>query len=243
MIVSCNEIQANCQRAFIGLKKSSGEADKIANIILNNEIVGLPGIDIFAKALPKLLQEDNKPMNLEINNNSIAVDLNHTSIISNISILLDKILDTLQSNYDANLVIRNGYNRWLSIGALIELAKQHPHTNIQAKWNTNDGEIISIFNSNSIDEGYIYPDIFYKKHPDNTQKQARILTVALYKKITPDFSTDVATLKYSKSQLKKHHQNNIKTGITVSDSFAIIKQFTKLILVEETENSYKNAGE
>lgn len=236
MLVSYNELQVECYKAFTGLNRKSGESDKIANTIANNEIIGLYGVNLFAKALQYLQQDNDSSIHLEINNNIINVDLNHCSIIVHIDILLDKALEVLQNEMNVVINIRNVYNRYLTIGALFDLLKYHKNLNITAKWTTNTQHtILCVFQS-----GELYPDVYYQSINDDKKQ---FLTITINKEqISANIDTNY--IKHSKQKLKNYYLNCIKNGIDVdSKDFAIINKFAQAILVKETIQSYKDAGE
>ena len=237
MKLSFNEIQVTCYKAYFGLHRNNGEADKISFIVANNEIIGLPGITSFANALKRLKSDNDLIIDLDIHDNKIIVDLKKRSVIENITILLDQMIDILQNYANVTLQIDNANNRWLCIGALVELVKNFPDVNVIAKWNyaTPDNEVICIFCA-----GNIYPEIYCNKESNYLKKNYQTLTIIIDRQMT---TASFPSIIYSRETLKYNHQKNIETGINVSkEDFKIIQQFSAAILVEETQDSYKNAG-
>ncbi len=239
MIVSFNEIQTSCYKAFLGLRKQSGEADKVAIIVTNNELIGLPGVRIFAKALTYLKKDNDLPLRLNTSINKLVVDLKKCSIVVHIFILLDAAMNVLLGHDNVALHIKNTHNRWLSIGALMTMANSHPNIHIAVSWRTLKEEITCIFQA-----GNIYPTIFKRNHTNNEKIQDLIINIS-YQEMT-QYSAQCmnATEVYTQKALKQYHQKSIQSGINIdTNCFVAIKQAAKAILVTETQASCQNAGE
>ena len=231
--VSCDEIKVTCYKAYFALYRKNGEAHKVANIVVNNEIIGLKGVNYFAKTLNYLKNCDDLTIDLATTNNKVVADLKNCSVIESITILLDYILNILSNNSSATLIITNTNSPWFCIGALMDLAKNN-NINIVAKWSDTNNHNTVVCNFQS---GSIYPNIY----ADNYAKKPQPLTILFNKNKT---AHNTLPLIYSEEKLKKTQQQNIKQGIGINiEDFKIIQKFASAILVEETKESYKDAGE
>ncbi len=114
MQVSHNELVVLIGKAFTGLRRSCGEADMIANMVADLEMVGLNGVEHFVKALEFLQQERDCPVDVEASSPSLlTANLHGCSILCHLPTVLDFTLEKLIGKSSITLNIQHCHNRWL----------------------------------------------------------------------------------------------------------------------------------
>lgn len=232
ILVSHNELVGVTTKAFQGLRLPYGEADLIANMVADLEMVGLHGIKHFINALNYLGNKNNKPCHITFESSvEINIDLNDESILCHIPTILGYISDKLLDENRVKLNINNCCNRWLAFGELCKLSKNG--ISINACWNDFFEPIGIKYLLNSGDE---LPEIYIKRVEDENSK----LSIDNKRRLTIEFSnthfklpnSDEYQKHLSSSRLKRYQEESWSKGISVQVSdWEKLKQSSQAILV------------
>lgn len=232
IVVSHNELVAMTNKAFVGLRLPYGEADLIANMVADLEMVGLHGIKHFVDGLDYLHKTKVQPCNITYESDSeINIDLNNESILCHLPTILGYISDKLLRNNNVKLNIENCCNRWLAFGELCKLSKEG--ISINACWNDFLEPIRIKYLLNAGNE---LPEIYINKLINNEEGGASITS----RKLTIEFSNGIFLLPisseyqqhFSSSQLKKYQEESWSNGISVQlVDWERLKESSQAILV------------
>jgi hypothetical protein len=215
ILVSHNELVAVTSKAFSGLRLPYGEADLIANMVADLEMVGLHGIKHFIDGLTYLNNTKVQPCNITYESDSeININLNNESILCHLPTILGYISDKLLVNNNVKLNIENCCNRWLAFGELCKLSKEG--ISINACWNDFIEPIRIKYLLNSGNE---LPEIYINKLVGSEEGGACIGR----RKLTIEFSNDMFVLPisseyqqhFSSAQLKKYQEESWAKGISI----------------------------
>lgn len=235
MLLSCNEIQVHCEKALFSIKRNYGNQAQIANSILIGQKLGLPVINIFNKNLKTLKNKDINP-DISIKKNHIIIDIKGTSPVLHLYILLEMVVDIIQKdtkNSYAYIEFKNSNHQYLAIGMLFEFFKKQKSLNISFSWQDKKEELYCDFNKDRQ-----YPNIYKKQINDNLSNKSLIT----FKKNT--IIHDFKKIKYTEEELKNNYDTSIAKGVSVNEKdFQDLKVYADLILVKESLESLKNAGE
>lgn len=133
ILVSHNELVAISGKAFAGLRLPYGEADLIANMVADLEMVGLQGIKHFIKALSYLNPPNHQPCHIRFESSSVmTIDFNNESILCHLPTVLGYISEKIIDNHSVLLNIDNCCDRWLAFGELCKLSREG--ISIKACW-------------------------------------------------------------------------------------------------------------
>lgn len=214
-----NEIITTCFKAYYGLKISKNKpasAKIIANMVWYLEALGLNGIKHFARSFN--YQDDNIAKITKLDKNIYKTDLNNTSIINHISLLVSFINDIFtKENLDyISLDIKNCHNRYLCL----EQLARYKNLYISAIWENKQ----VIFKKSK------FPRIYKNKN-----HKSQNLSIKISKNETAPIVSKDTSYKYS---------NNFKTNIKANKQYwQEIQQHAKKILVPSDTKSQKDAGE
>ena len=90
MIVSHNELVAAVNKAFLGMRRTCGEADVIANMVADLQMVGLDGVRHFNSASNFIGLEDDRPVDIQVrSDNTVEVDLHKASLACHLPVIMD----------------------------------------------------------------------------------------------------------------------------------------------------------
>ncbi|MFT5881031.1 MAG: LDH2 family malate/lactate/ureidoglycolate dehydrogenase [Moritella sp.] len=237
--VSHNELVVLCAKAFNGLQRNCGEADMIANMVADLEMVGLNGIEHFVNALAFLQYESDNPITVTHPSAvQVTTDLHDGSILCHLPGLLDYSIEKLISQEQVTLHITHCHNRWLAFGELIKLAGKG--LSVQAQWSNGRGSkqkhVVYILNA-----GCILPELYISEKSTRDQHS---LSIAISKKNIALPNAGQETTHLSSAILKQAKQHAWQEGITVNATdWKKIKQAAGAILVENSEKSERGAGE
>lgn len=237
--VSHNELVVLCAKAFNGLQRTCGEADMIANMVADLEMVGLKGIERFVNALAFLQYESDSPIKVtHPSETQISTDLHGSSILCHLPGILDYSIEKLISQEQVSLHMEHCHNRWLAFGELIKLAGKG--LSVQAQWSNGHGpkqkHVVYILNA-----GCILPELYISEKSTSDQHS---LSIAISKKSIPLPNSAPETTHLSSAILQQAKQHAWQEGITVnSTDWKKIKQAAGAILVENSERSELGAGE
>ncbi|AQS39102.1 Protein of unknown function (DUF3726) [Shewanella psychrophila] len=234
--VSHNELVTLCTKAFISLHKNCGEADVIANMVADLEMVGLDGIKHFIKALDFLAGDLDSPVKVDILSEQIlSADLKGCSILCHLPTLLDYSLDQLTDHQTVTLQISHCHNRWLAFGELIKLAKNG--LSIKASWNNGPESIQLVY---ILDAGQSLPELYLtrQKADDQHSLSIEISRQSITHPLGGDMTHHITSSIQAESKRKAWKQ-----GISVSrEDWDTIKSVASTILVESNAVSLRGAG-
>lgn len=234
--VSHNELITLCAKAFIGLNKHCGEADIIAQMVADLEMVGLDGIKHFVNALQFIENDHDLPIRVDNTfEQGVKADLKNCSIICHLPNLLDFALEKLAQRQTVILQINHCHNRWLSFGELLKLSKKG--LSVKACWNNGSTaqQVIYI-----LDAHQCFPELYLFNQTENDKHS---LTIEISKDTLshPVSHNNMQHISSSRQADNKH--NAWKLGMSVSQvDWAYIQSIASHILVESSEISHRGAG-
>ena len=96
MIVSHNELISTVYKAFMGMRRHCGEADVIANMVADLQMIGLQGVHHFNNASAFLTSEPDCPVKMLCNRDSqIEFSLCSGSVACHLPPILDFALEKM----------------------------------------------------------------------------------------------------------------------------------------------------
>ena len=233
--VSQTELKTLCAKAFNGLKLKAGEADVIAKMVVELELVGLRGVDHFIEALDHLKDDNTLNVNITSSENKISVDLGSCSVLCHLQIVLAYSIEHMKNNDYVLLEIKNCYNKWLSYTQLKRLSSKE--LNAKFYWtSSSDNKSIEY----SIHKNEEFPNVKISNKP-LFEKNTLIIEISKNKISNNYFDLDYENIKAIR--LKDSYNNSLDSGILLEkDSWNKIKEVAKGILVESSEKSKNDAG-
>ena len=89
MIVSHNELVATVTKAFLGMRRNCGEADIIANMVADLQMVGLNGVKHFNNGSRFMSKEEDCPVDVyELGNSSVQIAVHGSSLACHLHVAL-----------------------------------------------------------------------------------------------------------------------------------------------------------
>ncbi|MPY22498.1 DUF3726 domain-containing protein [Shewanella psychropiezotolerans] len=234
--ISHNELVTLCTKAFIGLHKNCGEADVIANMVADLEMVGLDGIKHFIKALDFLADDLDSPVKVDTSSEQrLSVNLKGSSILCHLPSLLDYSLEKLADQQTVSLQISHCHNRWLAFGELIKLAQNG--LSVKASWNNGPESIQLVY---ILGAGQSLPELYLTQQKADDQHS---LSIEISRQsITHPLAGDM-TQHITSSMQAERKRKAWKQGISVSrENWDTIKSVASTILVESNIVSLRGAG-
>lgn len=234
--VSHNELTTLCAKAFMGLNKHCGEADIIAKMVADLEMVGLNGVKHFVNALQFIENDHDQPISIDREcQQGIKADLKDCSIICHLPGLLDYSLEKLADQTSITLTLTHCHNRWLAFGELLKLAKQD--LSVKASWNNGSTAQHVIY---ILDAGQCLPELYLF---DQKESDTHSLTIEISQHPLSHPAVHDNMQHISASHQADNQQNAWKQGISVSqEDWAYIHAIASHILVESNERSRMGAG-
>lgn len=242
MIVSHNELIAAVNKAFLGMRRSCGEADVIANMVADLQMVGLNGVHHFNNASAFIGQEQDCPANIVLTNkHTIEVDLHNSSLACHLPVILDFVIEKMVGLKTIKIEIHNAHNRWLAYSELVKLAAKG--IACKANWTNGSSPKKTLY---VLNKGRVTPELFLSDiKTDSGVERPHDITFELS---VNDF--DIATLSHGYSihidsnELTQVQEKAWSNGIFIDDSeWKTLCQTASAILVENSEQSIKGAGE
>ncbi|NRD73198.1 DUF3726 domain-containing protein [Shewanella sp. VB17] len=228
IVVSHNELVAVSGKAFEGLRLPYGEADLIANMVTDLEMVGLQGIKHFIKALSYLNPSNNQSCSIRCESSStMTIDFNNESILCHLPTVLGYILEKLIDNHYVILNIANCFNRWLAFGELCKLSRQG--ISIKACWYyaAESTEIMYLLNS-----GNDLPEIYIRHDRELTMNTERKLTIELSDRAFELPCVSAHQQHLSSEKLKRYQEASWVNGIAIEiDDWNKLKKASQAMLV------------
>ncbi|MGF1768441.1 DUF3726 domain-containing protein [Enterovibrio makurazakiensis] len=241
MKVSHNELVSLCAKAYDSLKRECGEAENIANMVVDLEMAGMNGVSLFLSALASIEQEGDFPVASVVQDGeTIIVDLSGASLLCHFPALIDVAVDQLIGEQHVQLHIRNCRNRWFGFSELLKLAGKG--LSVRAQWvNGESPEFVDCVHN----AGYRYPEVYFNK-----PKQIGISDLPHH-----DLLVDIQLAPFedavfegepsiSSDMLMAAEAKAWKKGINVDEShWHALKKYVARGLVENSERSLQGAGE
>lgn len=238
MNISHNELVVVCSKAFESLHKYHGEADIIANMVVDLEMVGLHGVDHFINALTLLSHEQDAPVDITAETaQHITVDLHGYSILCHLPILIDYALEKLATQSQIILNIEQCHSRWLAFSELIKLAKID--LSVRAYWFNpmTSHHVLYILNA-----GQILPELYFYHTTQLPITGTQInplhgLYIEINKQPISLPTPSMIIQHLASTTLLTAKKNTWQHGITISPlAWKTIKQFAKTALVAPNEH-------
>lgn len=237
MNISHNELVVMCTKAFAGLHRYNGEADIIANMVVDLEMVGLHGVDHFINALALLAHEQDCPIKITTETaQQITVDLHGYSILCHLPILLDYAVEKLTYQSQIILNIEQCHSRWLAFSELIKLA--NIGLSVRAYWfnSLTSHHVIYILNAGqTLPELYLYPPSqlpITDAHID----PLHCLSIEINQQPVSLPAPSISVKHIASTTLLMAKKNTWQQGITITPmAWEIIRQFAGSILVESNK--------
>lgn len=241
MIVSHNELVAAVNKAFLGMRRSCGEADVIANMVADLQMVGLNGVRHFNNASEYMSVEKDCPVDIQVtNNNVVEVDLHNCSLACHLPVIIDYAIERMVGSKALIIELSNCHNRWLAYSELVKLAAKG--IACTAKWNNGTSPKRTLY---VLNRGCVTPELFLSDLMSDSEEGFHDMTIELS---IQDFDVTHLSTSYSihidSDELAQTQENAWNAGIVVDDiEWSTLKQTATAILVENSELSIKGAGE
>lgn len=241
MIVSHNELTTVVNKAFLGMRRTCGEADIIANMVAGLQMVGLNGIGHFNNAAQFLTAEKDSPVDIFITNDGgLVVDLHGCSLACHLPVVIDYAVEKMVGKKQLKIELKNCHNRWLAYNELVKLAAKG--LACKAHWNNGSSPQNTLY---ILNQGCVSPELFLSDHLDLTGCSLHDMTIELSIKNFDIVSYSEGYKKHINSAaLNSAQRDTWYDGILVDDAeWAMLKKTATAILVENSEQSVKGAGE
>ena len=241
MIVSHNELVAVTNKAFLGMRRTCGEADIIANMVADLQMVGLNGVKHFNNASRFLTTEDDCPVDITIaTSGDLIVDLHGCSVACHLPVIVDYAIEKMVGKKALTITLNNCHNRWLAYSELVKLAAKGIACKAEWENGTSPKRTWYILN-----RGCVAPDLFLSDEVALNSPYLNDMTIELAVK---DFNVEEYSKGYSihidSTELSMTQQDSWRNGIDVDDiDWEVLKQTAMAMLVENSELSLNGAGE
>lgn len=236
LYLSSNELKAACIKAYNALALDSGEADLVASMVIDLQMVGLDGVGHFSRVLKHLKNDESSKIEIIKKDNKIEVDLKNQSTLCHIQIIIACAINHLKNDNEIELEILNANNRLFVYSQLKRLANKNLHVN--AFWKNYKNSTYNLYHINCNDD---FPSIcIQNNHKSQSEKtlHIKISTKPLIYKECANF--DICR---SSSELSSSYEQSVKKGIKVSmDDWNTILEYAKGIQVHSSEKSRNDAG-
>lgn len=241
MIVSHNELVAVTNKAFLGMRRTCGEADIIANMVADLQMVGLNGVKHFNNATKFLTAEEDCPVNITITEpGHLMVDLHGCSVACHLPVIVDYAVEKMIGKKTLTIHLNKCHNRWLAYSELVKLAAKGIACKAQWENGTSPKRTLYILN-----RGCVAPELFLSDEVDLNSSHLNDMTIELSVR---DFDVVALSKGYhihiNSAELSLTQENAWRHGIAVDDvDWESLKKTASAILVENSEQSLKGAGE
>ncbi len=242
MIVSHNELVNMVTKAFLGFRRHCGEADIIANMVADLQMVGLNGITHFNRGCQFMRQENDSPVDLyERRSHCLHIDLHNSSLACHLPVVLDFALEKMIGRREITVKLTRCHNRWLAYSELAKLSSKG--IACKAYWENGSApkQVLLVLN-----KGRISPELFFSNRSlTNNPQTSQNMTIELS---IDDFDFSNMLERYdthlSAKQLSLTQQSAWEKGIEVDEKeWQVLKKTAAEILVENSEQSKLGAGE
>ncbi|CAM2886586.1 DUF3726 domain-containing protein [Moritella viscosa] len=241
MIVSHNELVSVVNKAFLGMRRTCGEADVIASMVAGLQIVGLNGIGHFNNAAQFLTAEKDCPVDIfTTNNGGLLVDLHGCSLACHLPVVIDYAIEKMVGKKHLTIELKNCHNRWLAYNELVKLAAKG--LACKAQWNNGSAPHNTLY---ILNQGCVSPELFLSDHLDLEEGPLHDMTIQLSVRNFDIANCSVGYTKHiNSSVLNRAQRDTWYDGILVDDAeWETLKKTATALLVENSEQSIKGAGE
>ncbi|KAB2825287.1 DUF3726 domain-containing protein [Aliivibrio finisterrensis] len=241
MIVSHNELVAVTNKAFMGMRRTCGEADIIANMVADLQMVGLNGVMHFNNATKFLIAEEDCPVDITMSNSgNLVVDLHGCSVACHLPVIVDYAVEKMVEKKNLTITLKKCHNRWLAYSELVKLAAKG--IACKAHWENGTSPKRTLY---VLNRGCVAPELFLSDKIDLNSGYLNDMTIELSVR---DFDVMALSEGYSihidSAELSSTQENAWRNGIDVDDvDWESLKKTATAILVENSEQSLKGAGE
>lgn len=241
MIVSHNELVAAVNKAFLGMRRHCGEADVIANMVADLQMVGLHGVRHFNNASLFLNLDSDCAVTIAGNtDSSIEVDLHNGSVACHLPAVLDFALEKMVKSKSVTVTLKQCHNRWLAFSELARLSAKGIACRAQWVNGTSPKRTLYVLN-----RGHIAPEVFFSDVIEGPGTDYHNMIIELS---TNDFNLDASSQGYTihieGEELSRAQKASWEEGIFVEDAeWETLKQTATVFLVENSERSIQGAGE
>ncbi|ELE7130947.1 DUF3726 domain-containing protein [Vibrio harveyi] len=241
MIVSHNELVAAVNKAFLGMRRHCGEADVIANMVADLQMVGLHGVRHFNNASLFLNLDSDCAVTITSNTDSrIEVELHNGSIACHLPAVLDFALEKMVSSKSVTITLKQCHNRWLAFSELVRLSAKGIACRAQWVNGTSPKRTLYVLN-----RGRIAPEVFFSDQIEDNSTDYHSMTIEL---AVTDFDIEASSQGYAihidGDELNRAQKTSWEEGIFVEDAeWEALKQTATVFLVENSERSVQGAGE
>ncbi|GLR75559.1 DUF3726 domain-containing protein [Aliivibrio sifiae] len=241
MIVSHNELVAVTNKAFLGMRRTCGEADIIANMVADLQMVGLNGVRHFNNATKFLTAEEDCPVDITMSNSgNLVVDLHGCSVACHLPVIVDYAIEKMVEKKALTITLKKCHNRWLAYSELVKLAAKGIACKAHWENGTSPKRTLYILN-----RGCVAPELFLSDKIDLHSGYLNDMTIELSVR---DFDVMALSEGYGihidSTELSSTQENAWRNGIDVDDvDWESLKKTATAILVENSEQSLKGAGE
>ncbi len=157
MIVSHNELVAAVNKAFLGMRRHCGEADVIANMVADLQMVGLNGVRHFNNASLFLNLDSDCAVTITGNtDSSIEIELHNGSVACHLPAVLDFALEKMINTKSVTITLKQCHNRWLAYSELARLSAKGIACRAQWVNGTSPKRTLYVLN-----RGHIAPEVFF----------------------------------------------------------------------------------
>ncbi|HHB1593462.1 TPA: DUF3726 domain-containing protein [Vibrio campbellii] len=241
MIVSHNELVAAVNKAFLGMRRHCGEADVIANMVADLQMVGLHGVRHFNNASLFLNLDSDCAVTIAGNtDSSIEVDLHNGSVACHLPAVLDFALEKMVKSKSVTVTLKQCHNRWLAFSELARLSAKGVACRAQWVNGTSPKRTLYVLN-----RGRIAPEVFFSDVVEGHDTDYHDMIIELS---TNDFNLYASSQGYAihieGEELSRAQKASWAEGIFVEDAeWETLKQTATVFLVENSERSIQGAGE
>ncbi|MDA0124971.1 MULTISPECIES: DUF3726 domain-containing protein [Vibrio] len=241
MIVSHNELVAAVNKAFLGMRRHCGEADVIANMVADLQMVGLHGVRHFNNASLFLNLDSDCAVTIASNTDShIEVELHNGSIACHLPAVLDFALEKMVNSKSVTITLKQCHNRWLAFSELVRLSAKGIACRAQWVNGTSPKRTLYVLN-----RGRIAPEVFFSDQIEDNSTDYHSMTIEL---AVTDFDIEASSQGYAihidGDELNRAQKTSWEEGIFVEDAeWEALKQTATVFLVENSERSVQGAGE
>ncbi|WP_045423329.1 DUF3726 domain-containing protein [Vibrio jasicida] len=241
MIVSHNELVAAVNKAFLGMRRHCGEADVIANMVADLQMVGLNGVRHFNNASLFLNLDSDCAVTITGNtDSSIEIELHNGSVACHLPAVLDFALEKMINTKSVTITLKQCHNRWLAYSELARLSAKGIACRAQWVNGTSPKRTLYVLN-----RGHIAPEVFFSDQVEDHSTDYHSMTIEFS---VNDFDIEASSQGYSihieGEELSRAQKQSWDEGIAVEDAeWETLKQTATVFLVENSERSIQGAGE
>ena len=190
MIVSHNELVAAVNKAFLGMRRHCGEADVIANMVADLQMVGLNGVRHFNNASLFLNLDSDCAVTITGNTgSSIEIELHNGSVACHLPAVLDFALEKMINTKSVTITLKQCHNRWLAYSELARLSAKGIACRAQWVNGTSPKRTLYVLN-----RGHIAPEVFFSDQVEDHSTDYHSMTIELS---VNDFDIEASSQGYS----------------------------------------------